>query len=202
MRALLLSALALGALCTSALAQVTCTGVTGVNSVPQNGLSCQQEPTTASYGATAVALAPAASATDIFCLTGSATRVVRLQYMRISGSTGTLVNAPVFLFKRVVADTGGTAATGTALPVPYALDSVNPAPTATAIAYTANPTINDASPGILDNDDLGLPTTGTAVGGGATIFDYSSRKSIEAPIVRGVAPQLCVNLNALTISTG
>jgi hypothetical protein len=118
--------------------------------------------------------------------------------VRISGS-GTAISVPVLLKKNASADTGGTASLTTAIPVPYALDSSNAAPTATTIAYTANPTVNDAAPGILDNSNLGLvaTTVGAAVQSSLT-FDYQERNFTQAIILRGVAQQLCVNLNGTT----
>lgn len=195
--------LALGLLFGLALpASAQCVAVGGVNSVPQTGVNCASEPSITTYGATGIAIVPAASVTDLACITGSATRVVRLQYVRVSGSAGTLVNIPVTLTKHASANTGGTAATGTALPVPYALDSANVAATATTTAYTANPTITDSTPGILDNDIVALVTTGTASTNGAIIFDYTSRNYNQAIILRGVAQQVCVNLNATSPSSG
>lgn len=179
-------------------AEAQCISVGGVNTVPQVGVSCLSEPTVDTYAATSVGLVPAAAATDIACLTGSATRVVRLQAVRVSGS-GTAISVPVLIMKHASANTGGTAATSTALPVPYALDSTDATVTATTTAYTANPTIADSSPGIIDNGNLGV--VATTVGAAVQpylLFDYSSRNFSEAPTLRGVAQQICVNLNGTT----
>lgn len=182
--------------------QAQCVSAGGVNSVPQYGLSCDSEPSVASYGATSVGLVPASAATDVVCITGSATKVVRVQYIRVSGSAGTLINVPITITKHASANTGGTAATSTALPVPYTLDTTNATVSATITAYTANPTIADATPGILDNDIAAFVTTGTASTNGAIVFDYTGRNFIQAPILRGVAQQICVNFNATSVSSG
>lgn len=184
------------------LASAQCAQVSGINSVPVPGITCASEPIVTTYGATSVGVVPASATTDLACLTGSATKTIRLQYVRVSGSAGTLINVPVTLLKRASADTGGTAATSTALPVPYSLDSTNVAASATTIAYTANPTLVDSAPGILDNDIMALVTTGTASTNGAIVFDYSARNFMQAPVLRGIAQQLCVNLNATTITSG
>lgn len=185
-----------------ALAQVPCPGVGGVNSVPQLGVACEQEPGVASYAATGIALVPASTATDLACLTGVAGKVVRLQQVSINGSAGTLINVPVTLRKNASADTGGTAATSTALPVPYALDSANPAAGASTIAYTANPTIVDTTPGLIDSGVLVLSATGTLAGNTGLLFNYFNRNFLEAPTLRGIAQQVCVNLNSTTVSSG
>lgn len=185
-----------------ALAQVPCVGVGGVNTVPQTGVVCAQEPSVGSYAATGIALVPASTATDLACLTGSATKIVRLQSLSVNGSAGTLINVPVTLRKNASADTGGTAATSTALPVPYALDSSNATVSATTIAYTANPTINDTTPGLIDSGVLVLSATGTLAGNSGLVFDYSRRGYVEAPTLRGIAQQLCLNLNSTSVSSG
>lgn len=188
-------ALALGLLLgmvASATAQ--CVGSGGVNTVPQIGVACLSEPNVLTYAATSVGLVPAAAATDIACITGSATRVVRVQAIRIAGS-GTAISVPVLIRKNASANTAGTAATGTALPVPYAFDSQNSAATATTTAWTANPTVNDSAPGIIANANLGV--VATTVGAAVTPvieFNYRDRNFMEAPTLRGVAQQICVNL--------
>lgn len=200
MKKLLLSLGFLFALCASAQAQ--CVSVGNVNNVPQPGMSCDSEPSVATYGATSVGLVPASGATDVVCITGSATKVVRPMYIRVSGSAGTLINVPVTITKHATANTGGTAATSTALPVPYTMDTTNAAVSATTTAYTANPTIADATPGILDNDIVAFVTTGTASTNGAVVFDYTGRNFNQAPVLRGIAQQICVNFNATTVSSG
>jgi hypothetical protein len=197
-KSLLLSAALLALAPSGAWAQSGCLGVGNVNNVPQVGVTCQQEPTGPSYAATAVGLVAAATPTDIACITGSATRVIRLQSIRISGTISTQLMVPALLMKRATVDTGGTPATGTALPVPYALDSTNPAATATTTAWTANPTITDSSPGIIDSGVLSLAKTDGTNGSGQpfTLWDYTERNYVQAPLLRGIAQQLCVNLNA------
>lgn len=191
MKRLLLSLGLLLGLCSAASAQ--CVGVAGINSVPVPGIVCLSESVAPSYVATGIAIVPAATATDIACITGSATKVIRIQQIRVVG-TGTAITIPVIITKHATANTGGTAATGTALPAPYALDSTNSAATATTTAYTANPTITDAAPGLMDTQFLGLAATTTSTAGNVN-FTYVDRLYMQAPILRGVAQQICVNLN-------
>lgn len=202
---LLVGAILLG-LGTSAPAQVNtfnggCAAVGSVNNVPRNGVSCPSDSVAPTYGAASIGLVPASSATDVACITGNATTITRLQQIRVSGSAGTLVSLPIVITKHASANTGGTAATTTALPVPYKFDSLNPAPLSTTTAYTANPTIVDAAPGIID---IGIATLNvTTVAGGAPVtFSWTTRAYNEAPVLRGVAQQLCVNLNGVSVSSG
>lgn len=178
-----------------------CAGASGVNSVPRSGVSCPSDSIAPTYMATSIGLVPAASATDVACITGNATNVVRLQQIRISGTAGTLVSLPVVITKHASANTGGTAATTTALPVPYRLDSLNPAPLATTTAYTVSPTIADAAPGILDTGIVTLNVT-TVAGGAPLAFSWTTRAYNEAPVLRGIAQQVCVNLNGVSVSSG
>jgi hypothetical protein len=204
MKKLLLSlALVLGL---STVAQAQCVSVGGATGpAPLPGISCASEPTVATYAASSIGLVPAASATDIACIAGSATKVIRVQQIKISGSAGTLVNVPVSIRKNASADTGGTLATTTALPVAYSMDSntaTNPTATATLAAYTGNPTIPDSAPGLIDTGVVVLTATGTLAGNTGRDFDYRERNFSQAPTLRGVAQQICVNLNATSITSG
>ena len=204
MKRLLFALGALALLCSGASAQVPCIGVGGVNTVPQVGVACISDSLQPSYAATAVALTPGTAPTDIACLSGSATRVIRVKQVRVSGTAGTAININTYLTKHVSLNTGGTPATGTALPVPYALDPNFPAATASTTAWTANPTIVDASPGIIASQTVFLPTTGTAANGSTAIFYWDDGgPALSPPVLRTAAQQLCVNLNGVTApSTG
>lgn len=192
-----LLALAAWALAPSgASAQVQCGAI---NTVPSVGITCLQEPFAPTYSATAVGLVAAATPTDIACLQGAAGKVIRLQSLRISGTITTQLVVPVFLVKRASLDTGGTPATSTALPVAYALDSSNAAASASLNAWTANPTINDSSPGYIDSANLTLSKADSTNGSGAglqTLFEYNERNFMQAPLLRTAAQALCVNLNS------
>lgn len=195
MKKFLLSLGLLLGLCAVAQAQSSCVGVGGVNNVPIIGVTCPQEPAAPSYGATALALVAVTGATDVACISGSATRIVRVQKIAVSGTVATAsITVPVNITKHVSADTGGTPATALALPVPYAMDSANVAATATTISWTANPTITDAAPGIIDGQTVTLNLTTSA--GFPAIFDFRERNFIQAPTLRGVAQQVCVSFNA------
>lgn len=192
-----LSLILLLGLCTQAGAQV--------NVVPQIGVETailKQK----TYSAASVALVPAASATDIFCISGSSTLAVSIKRLSISGTAGTLVSAPFTLLRRASLDTGGTAATGAALPVATPHMSTDSAATATLTAYTANPTIVDASPLYLRSSYLTVPVTtaGTSIApilwqAGEMVGEFT--KAFDIP--KGTTTQqYCVNLNGVSISSG
>jgi hypothetical protein len=179
-----------------------------VNTVPQIGLTTGYLPK-ATYSSSFVGLVPPASATDEVCITGSATKVVRVVRMVIGGSAGTAVQVPVLAVRRVTADTGGTLATTTANPgVTTQIASrdtsqaPNTAATAVLASYTAVPTINDTAPVYIDSQVMGL-TVATVVPVVA-VFDWGRdiENNIQVPTLRGAAQQLCLNFNTVSISSG
>ena len=168
------------------------------NTVPQTGVTFGYIAKTA-YSAGFIGLVPAASTTDLFCLKGSATKLIKLTSIKLSGS-GTAISVPVTLVKRVTADSGGTAASTTANPANTISkrDSGNATATAVPIAYTANPTINDTSPTYVDSAQLGVVATTVGLIAPPTVFNFNSDavNLRQAPTLRGAAEQLCINLNA------
>src|SRR5258708_8996623 len=201
MRRLLLALGLFLGLTASAVAQ--CVSVAGASGpAPQPGITCASEPVVTSYAATSVALVPvAAGATDYMCIAGSATRTVRIQDIQVYGTATTIVTTPLLVMKHVSLNTGAASAVGTQIPVPYALDSNNVAPTATTRAWiTANPTITDAGPGIIasGNLQLNLPAAVST----RTVFDWKERNFMQAPIIRGTVQEICLNLNTTAVTTG
>lgn len=196
MKKLLLSLGLLLAFATGANAQ--CVGQGGVNNVPQPGVACVLENSVPSYHAAGAAIAIGTAPTDVACITGSATKVIRLKKVRISGTAGTAINVNLFLSKHTIANTGGTPATGTALPTASANDTQFPTATATLQAYTVNPTI-DVSSVFVNGATLFMPVTSTASGQSPLTFDWSTGAVAESPpVLRGIAQQYCVNLNGAT----
>jgi hypothetical protein len=176
-----------------------------VNVVPQVGMisSIIRNPT---YVAASVGLVPAASATDIFCIAASATKSISVRRIVIGGTAGTAITTPFLLYRRATVDTDGTPATALALPVGVAHLSSDPASTATLVAYTANPTITDASPGLLGAMLVDLPVT-TAAGGRVDVERVFGTGGVDMfskglDLLRGSTQQLCVNLNGVSVSSG
>lgn len=180
-------------------AQAQCIGVGGVNNVPQPGIVCAQDSVVNTYSVTSIGIVPAATPTDIFCLTGSATRTVRVKQIRVTGTAGTAINITTYLMKHSVANTGGTAASteATGLPTFVQMDSTSAAQTATAAAYTANPTI-DSTRQFFSAMTHFLPVTSTAVSAVPAYWNFDAPSSFSPLVLRGVAQQLCVNYNGVT----
>lgn len=181
-------------------------GPGGVNTVPQVGVITNFANQQQTFSAGFIGLAPAASATDVICLAGSATKNIALTRIELSGSAGTLVSLPITLVRRVSADTGGTAASTTANPANNISknDTNNATATGVPIAYTVNPTIGDTSPTYLRSQELTLPTTAAGTVVNALIWDFGINlaQGSQSIILRGAAAQVCLNFNAVSVSSG
>jgi hypothetical protein len=193
-RLLLTLALGLGLL-TPASAQI--------NTVPSLGLTTGYLPKS-TYSSAFFGLVPVVTAgTDEVCISGSATKVVRLQRITIWGTTATAPqNVPLVLLRRVSLDTGGTAATTTANPgVTTQIASrdtgqnTNTAPTAVLVSYTAAPTIVDSAPVYIESQMLAMPVVTSVMTAGPADFNFEAWvEDLIAPLtLRGAAQQICIN---------
>jgi hypothetical protein len=195
MKRLLLASALVGALVAPAVAQP----------VPQVGVTWGYV-SKATYSAGFIGLVPAASATDLVCIHGAAGKTVKLVQIKLSGSAGTLVSLPITLVKRVSLDSGGTAASTTANPANNINSRLSTQATASAvpISYTANPTINDTSPTYIDSAELTLPVTSAGTVSVPLVFDYSTDpvNLRQQPTIISATSQICVNLNAVSVSSG
>lgn len=184
-------------------ALLSTTAIAQVNVVPQVGVSSAVI-TRNTYSSVALALPPAASATDIACIAGSSTKTVYVDKITISGSAGTLVSAPFTLVRRTSVDSGGTAATTTANWANNIAkhDTSSPANTATLISYSTNPTINDTAPDYIASDYLTLPVTSAGTSIDPIEWVWPNTSFSQRPTLRGTAAQFCINLNAVSVSSG
>lgn len=140
------------------------------------------------YSAGITALAPAASASDIFLITGSATATIRVTRIECSGISTASATPTVALVKRSTANTGGTSTTPTVVPH----DSNDVAGTAVVRAYTANPTAGTLV-GLLRTARMTTGETASSTNPAVPLVwrfgDFGGR-----PIVlRGVAQSIAVN---------
>lgn len=139
-------------------------------------------------------LVPVTAATDIFTISGSATktiRIVRVEFSLIS----TAVMVDLQFIKRSSADTAGTTVTTNLTTSPH--DSNNAAATAAFAAYTANPTLG-AIVGALCTTKY-LAQAATVV---PTVFvkEFGTRPS-QQPVLRGTAQQFCINLGGAALAS-
>lgn len=149
------------------------------------------------YSASVTALASAASCTDLFTITGSATKTVRITRIEVSGQATTAAAAQVVLLVRSTANTSGTSTAPTIVPH----DSNSAAATAVVKAYTVNPTTGSLV-GNIRNDYVFLAAPATATVGSDKLFlDFGTRPS-QAIVLRGTTQVLAINLNGATITGG
>jgi hypothetical protein len=146
------------------------------------------------YAAAIRNVATASTATDVLTIAGSATKLVKILRIRISGSqTGNSVT-PIVLIKRSALDTGGTFTTLTN--VPY--DSSDPAATAIVKSYTANPTTLGAAVGTIRQDQVTF-NNGLASGlEDRAIFDFGE---FSKPVyLRNANENLAINFNSTSVT--
>lgn len=151
------------------------------------------------YFGASVTYSATAAATDIFVITGSATRLVRVQRLVFSGTQTVSGNVgTVAITKHSIANTGGTAASITAVSV----DSTQIPASAVLKNYTVNPTV-DASALIVWQPRVLIAAPATADVSGV-IFDFDFTKLLNGkPLtLRGIAQELAISLGGGTLPTG
>jgi hypothetical protein len=141
------------------------------------------------YSASAVGITGVASATDIFTITGSATKVVRVHNLYLTGTLASAAVRDVLLVKRSTANSGGTATTQTAI----SLDSNSAAASAVVRAYTANPTLGTPV-GTVRVRRVGVPTST------ASNIDVANFEFTVPLVLRGTSQVLAINLNGVAAS--
>lgn len=149
----------------------------------------------ATYSATGLGFLSAALATDIFTITGSGTKTIKILRLEMSATAAAGGSFNALLIKRSTADTGGTSTTLTSVPH----DSTASAATATVRSYTANPTVG-TSVGTIR-------TTKLFVSGASTTASVDQEwlfgtRPGQAVTLRGTGEVLAVNLNATTLTSG
>lgn len=148
------------------------------------------------YSAAALSVAPAAAPTDVFTITGSATKTIRVLEIGVSATSAANAIINCQLIKRSTANTGGTSAAATAVPH----DSNNAAATATVLSYTANPTALGTTVGPVRTFKLLSDATTTATQD-LQIFIFGDNPG-QAVVLRGTAQVFAVNLNSATLGGG
>lgn len=139
--------------------------------------------------------APAAAATDVFTIRGSASTVVRVTHVDISCTATTAANYNVLLILRSTADTGGTS---TGLVGQKADGNDVTAVGAAAVYYTVNPTGLGSTSGNVGGFQAYAANGGLLVNAS---WDFGLRNS-KAQVLRGTNQNLAVNLNGATLAGG
>ena len=148
------------------------------------------------YSATVAGLALAATATDIFTLTGSATKTIRITKVSFNAIETTAAQIAVVLLRRSTANTLGTSTAQTAT----SYDSTNAAATATVLAYTANPTTGTLVGNLFTQRVFvpGAATASDAQGLQLSFGDFGQ----QGVVLRGITQVFAINLVGVTVVGG
>jgi hypothetical protein len=157
--------------------------------------SADNEPERNTYRAFAYDLAPTGAVNDLVVLSGSATRLIRLKSVILSGAATTATNIGVYVFKRTGGYTGGTPTAIT----PTAADTTDPTSTASLFHYaTAGATAGAGT--MLDGCRLNLaPAANGSIDRPMLQYTWQNDK---APNLRGTTQYLAVGLNGVTMPAG
>jgi hypothetical protein len=151
---------------------------------------------TQTFGASIAGFGYANNGTDIFTISGSATKTIRIKHISVDGTQTTGSVRTVLLIKRSTANTGGTSTVLSA--VPY--DSLNSPATAVVRYYTTNPTTLGTTVGQFHNEKLVIGGT-NATDSDALVFETQDTYGMQDITLRGANELLAINMNAVT-STG
>lgn len=150
-------------------------------------------PTIATYSASVNGLVTALLATDIFTITGSGTKTVKVYAIKMTFTRTGSTNSDFILVKRSTANSGGTSTTATNVPH----DSNNAAGTATVLAYTANPTLGTLIGRVRDEKAF-ANVLGT---GPSQPIEWKFGNGVDQPIVlRGTSQVLAVSFGGVTMT--
>lgn len=149
----------------------------------------------ATYTAAVLGLVPASLATDIFEISGSATKTIKVRRIRVTGTRTTSASHDTILLKRSTLNSGGTFTS----PIMVRHDTGNALPTAVVKAYTANPTLGT----LIGNLSADKQFINNAATGPSDVRDYVLTESGAQPIfLRGINESISINLNGVTMAGG
>ena len=129
-------------------------------------------------------------ASDVFRLSGSATKLVRVTAVEVACTTGAATNSRIQLIKRTTANSGGTTSAATV----GAYDAQDPTATAAATGYTVASTPGTSGPTVGNG-----PAFTAAAGSFSYAKTWGARPS-KALVLRGTAEGLAIN-NAVAVGT-
>lgn len=147
------------------------------------------------YSADITALAPAASATDFFSISGVAGKSIFVRKITCNGISTAAAAAVVKVTKRSALNTGGTSTTPTK--VPYN-SNYGLAAGAVVRAYTANPSGLGTAVGDIATGELVTGPAASATGNPPLVFDFSNQNVV----LNSATELLALNGNAASFSSG
>lgn len=137
---------------------------------------------------------PASSATDMFTITGSASKRARVLDVDCSGVSTAIGQSFIQVVKRSTANADGTAVTGTAVP----LNSTSAAAASTVRSYTANPTLGTAVGNVAAGYLVTVNATTPTISNTGITFDFSNQNVM----LNSASQVLAINANATSLPSG
>lgn len=167
-------------------------GVNGVAPVPVT-----------SFKYAVLALAPVATPTDVVVIQGSATAVVRIKRIKITGQATAQGSLPVQLIRRSAVYTTIGSAVLTAVTAGKYDTNGSAATAVVSTVGTANFTTVGTAVATLEVGRLGMSALGTGTAGdGQRVFWDFDEDANEPLVLRGVADVLAINLNGAALPSG
>jgi len=140
---------------------------------------------------------PVATATDVLVLSGSASKVIRVTRVSVTGTATAASIYDHYLIKRTAANTGGTSTSLTAAQS----DSTDATQSATLKLYTANPSA--LGTGIAAEGNKTYLAAGATPGAAALPHAYSfGDRNDKAIVLRGTAESLAINFGGQAVPSG
>lgn len=160
-------------------------------------------PQVATYAVTGSGYVAYATPTDLFSISGSATKTVRVFSAVLYGQSTAASVVSLTWLKRKTASTGGTPTT----PTPTALDSVDPTPTAVFTLYGSAPSLGSLTGNLwIENFLTGTLTASPSAFSSQNTINGAAAMAIIAfnkPItLRGTAESYCLNFNGAALPAG
>jgi len=147
----------------------------------------------ATYGASITGASFAVANTDVFTITGSATKTIKIKHISLDGTQTTAGVVGILLIKRSTANSGGTSTVVTSGP----FDSTSAAATAVVRQYTANPTVGTPVATLHSEKVFVSTTTGQP---DELKFDFSNLTGMQEITLRGTNEVLAINLNGVSVT--
>lgn len=139
-------------------------------------------------------LVPAAAATDILVVSGSANKIIKIIEIELQGTSSAAITIDVRVLKRSTLNTAGTSTTLTPVPT----NSNSPAASAVVKTYTANPT-QGTLVGVLATQKYGVQLNTNVPSVFEQEYNYSQAERIT---LNNANESVCINFNGATITAG
>lgn len=155
----------------------------------------------ASYVCAIPLFVPAANATDMITISGSATKIIKIKRIVLSVTLTVAALGTVLLVKRSAANSGGTSSNQTIVP----LDSTNDAATAVVKKYTANPSALGNPLGFIKHISTVFPSATSIIGGegGASlIWNFGQEGQIKPITLQGVNENIAICNDGAALGLG